>query len=178
MNKTVRLFNEKFENLSIIHNNNLRFFFNKSRKKNHAFFSLPSFIFFLFKKNLFLFFANELDYKIVEIYSNNFLLWINSLNKKVKQKLILKGLGFRSYFSDDKTKLLFKLGYSHIITLDIPTNIFVTLEKNLIILEGFNLVKVGTFSKKIKNLRKLDVYKNKGFSSPNEFIKRKQIKKS
>ena len=58
------------------------------------------------------------------------------------------------------------------------SNTLVTLEKNLIIIEGFNLVKVGTFSKKIKNLRKLDVYKNKGFSSPNEFIKRKQIKKS
>jgi len=104
---------------------------------------------------------------------------MNFIDKKIKRKLILKGLGFRCYFADNETKLVFKLGYSHIISLDIPKTVqSVTIEKNLLILEGFNLVNLGTFSKKIKNLRKADVYKNKGFSYPKEFIKKKQIKKS
>jgi ribosomal protein L6P/L9E len=75
--------------------------------------------------------------------------------------------------------LIFKLGYSHLITLDIPKTICsVNIEKNVLFLESHNLIKLGTFSKKIKNLKKIDVYKNKGFSYPKEFNKKRQIKKT
>ena len=179
MEKIVKLLNHSASKVFINCFNGKRYFLYKSEKSVYNYFSIPSHFYLFFKKNLIFFLIKNLDEKIVDVYRNNFSFWINSVDRKMKQKLILKGLGFRCYFSDDKTKLIFKLGYSHLISLEIPKSIYsVTIEKNILILEGFNLIKLGTFSKKIKNLKKIDVYKNKGFSYPKEFLKKKQIKKS
>jgi large subunit ribosomal protein L6 len=179
MDKIIRLQNQPVSKMFLNCFNNKRYFLYKNEKSVCNYFSIPANIYIFFKKNFIFFLLKDLNDKNTSIYINNFSSWINSIDKKIKQKLILKGLGFRSYFSDDKTKLMFKLGYSHIISLDIPKTVYsITIEKNVLILEGFNLIKLGTFSKKIKNLKKIDVYKNKGFSYPKEFIKKKQIKKS
>ena len=64
--------------------------------------------------------------------------YINSKIKKFKQKLLLKGLGFRCFFSDDKSRLKFKIGYSHIISLDIPKSISsVVIEKSFSIFDKY-----------------------------------------
>jgi hypothetical protein len=155
---------------------NKRFFL---LKKNYRFFNIPLFLDFKKVKNKLSFKSQNFDFFSIYFYSNQFLYWLKSSNKKVKQKLILKGLGFRSYLSDDQTKIFFKIGLSHIVSLKIPKKIFsVVIEKNFLIFEGYDNIVLGNFCKRVKKLKKVDVYKSKGFLNKNENVFLKPIKKT
>lgn len=95
-----------------------------------------------------------------------------------KKKLRLKGLGFRISVDMMKRELSLKLGYSHLISLDVPDYITnIKSKKNVMLLESLDKVALGDFFKKIYDLRKADAYKGKGFSAQYEKRKLKIIKK-
>ncbi len=111
---------------------------------------------------------------------DEFLKNLNSVKEELtfKKKLRLKGLGFRISVDMVKRELLLKLGYSHLVNVEIPhyiTNIRV--KKNIILLESFDKISLGDFLKKVYDLRKADSYKGKGFSGQYEKKKLKVIKK-
>jgi len=95
--------------------------------------------------------------------------WLNFYLKNsesiYKKKLTLKGLGYRTTVIEDRTKLEFKLGFSHLIRLSIPEGIKVKTrrKKNILKLEGTNKVLLGNFVDKIISLKAPDSYKGKGF---------------
>ncbi len=158
MYKNVKLSNTEISCLSVICFNNKRFFLFKTNKNQYKFFSFPFHFSLKKKNNIVSFITKSLSQNAFNIYINSFLFWIRSMNKKFKQKLLLKGLGFRCFFSDDKSQLKFKIGYSHIISLDIPKSISsVVIEKSFLIFEGVDSVELGNFCRKIKNLKKIDV---------------------
>lgn len=96
----------------------------------------------------------------------------------VKKKLKLKGLGFRINLSSDLKFIELKLGYSHSISILIPENtVKVTIQKNILIVEGFDKVEVGNFLNRIRLLKTPDSYKGKGFWYPYEKENLKVIKK-
>lgn len=80
-----------------------------------------------------------------------------------KKRLLLKGLGFRINLLEEKRKVEFKLGFSHLIQLDIPQNIRIKTKKNIINIEGADKVLLGNFVDKIISLKLPDCYKGKGF---------------
>jgi large subunit ribosomal protein L6 len=80
-----------------------------------------------------------------------------------KKRLILKGLGFRINLFEEKRKVEFKLGFSHLIQLDIPQNIKIKTKKNIMNIEGPDKVLLGNFVDKIISLKLPDCYKGKGF---------------
>ncbi len=95
-----------------------------------------------------------------------------------KKKLRLKGLGFRISVDMVKRELSLKLGYSHLVNLEIPYYITnVRSKKNVMLLESFDKIALGDFLKKVYDLRKADSYKGKGFSGQYEKRKLKVIKK-
>ena len=148
-------------------------------KSKYKYFTLPSS--FSFQKiQQTLLFSSELKDEIsLNSYLTSFVFWLKQNNKVFKKKLLLKGLGFRAFLSDDKSKICFKIGFSHIIALSIPKHINnIIIEKNYITIEGDNLGIVGNFCKQIKGLRLPDSYKGKGFLYKNEVISLKPIKKS
>lgn len=99
-------------------------------------------------------------------------------NVNFKKKLRLKGLGFRINTDLAKNEIVLKLGYSHLITLNIPDFITnVKVKKNLMLIESFDKVALGDFVKKVQDLRKADAYKGKGFSGQYDKKKLKVIKK-
>ena len=105
--------------------------------------------------------------------------WLKRLDKAFKKALLLKGLGFKVSLLENNKILEFKLGYSHIIRLEIPQDeINITIEKNFIVVEGFDSVQVGNFITKIRTLRSPDSYKGKGFWYKNESIILKEVKKT
>lgn len=164
------------ENLHYVSLRGKRFFL---LKKNYTFLTIPLFVKIKKDRNTFLFEFKSLIKFSSDLYFNSFLHWLKCYDKRIKQKLILKGLGFRSYLSPDKTEIFFKIGFSHIISLKIPAKIIsVTIEKNYLIFEGHDNVVLGNFCKRIKKLKRLDVYKNKGFSDKNEIVYSKPIKKT
>lgn len=87
---------------------------------------------------------------------------IKSLNNTFRRKLTLKGLGFRITLIENK-KIEFKLGFSHLIQLNIPQHLKVKVKKNFIYLESNNNVLLGNFMDKIISLKAPDSYKGKGF---------------
>lgn len=110
-----------------------------------------------------------------EIIINN----IRTCNAIYKKRLILKGLGFRITIFNKSKKIQFKIGFSHLISLTIPKGIKIKKKKkkNFLKIEGPDKVLLGNFVNKIKNLRKPDSYKGKGFWSKYEKEKLKEIKK-
>ena len=104
--------------------------------------------------------------------------FIQNFSIPIKKKLKLNGLGFKLKLSDNTKFLTLKLGFSHIIFISIPKDkIKIRVRKNILIVEGFDKVLVGNFVHSIKCLKKLDVYKGKGFIGTYEKEKLKLIKK-
>lgn len=115
---------------------------------------------------------------IFNVFKTTFLN-IKENNQKVsKQKILLKGLGFKSTFDESTKTISFKLGYSHQNILPVPSYIKnIKLKKNLILLESTDKVLLGDYIRNIYQLRKSDAYKGKGFSYQYDTKKLKVIKK-
>lgn len=101
---------------------------------------------------------------------------IKGVNEGFEKKLILEGVGYKSQVSGDK--LVLSLGFSHPVEVLIPKGLDVKAEKNLISFSGIDKELVGSFSAKIRALKKPEPYKGKGFRYDGEIIRRKQGKKT
>ena len=117
------------------------------------------------------------DFNQYYSFYNAFFFFLNDLNKKYKKKLFLKGLGFKIYYNKVSHSLSFKLGFSHLMPFPLPSNVFVSINKTILILESRNNIVLGDTAQKIKLLKTPDVYKGKGFVVKNEFTRIKPIKK-
>lgn len=96
--------------------------------------------------------------------------------KQYKKKIFLKGLGYKVTL--DKNKLIFKLNFSHLIELDVPSYITkVTINKTNLVFESIDPVLLGSFVEKIYNFKPKDSYKGKGFSLTTKAVPLKEIKK-
>lgn len=101
---------------------------------------------------------------------------VQGVNKAYEKKLIVEGIGFKADVVG--TNLVFKLGFSHPITVAIPATLKVTSEKNVISVSGIDKEFVGRYVAEIRALKKPEPYKGKGIRYENEVIKRKEGKKT
>jgi len=91
----------------------------------------------------------------------------NGFSKKLQ-------LNEKTYKAEVKgKKVIFNLGYSHPIVLEIPEGLSVVLDNRIITVSGIDKELVGTFAQKIRHLRKVDPYKAKGIIYVGEKIIRK-----
>lgn len=110
-------------------------------------------------------------------FNNLLFLWLKKFSKPFKKQLILKGLGFKGNIIDNSI-LELKLGFSHVIKVMLNfKELKVSINNNLLTVEGFESDKVGNFLEKIKKLKRIDNYKGKGFWYKNESRTLKEIKK-
>jgi ribosomal protein L6P/L9E len=175
--KSLKNLNLEKLNFCIINNN--RFFIYKNIKNSLRYLVIPNQIFFQ-KKNkiLKLVFSAKKNSKPQKFYFYTFLNWTKNINKVYKRLLILRGLGLKVILSDDNKKITLKLGFSHLIVLNIPSNISkVTIKKNRLSLTSSNLQFLRQFAKKIKFFRKYNVYNGRGFAYRREIKKYKIFKK-
>ena len=102
---------------------------------------------------------------------------LNILNNVLKKKLILFGIGFRSWSyktSDLKNHLIFKIGFSRDISVEVPKSIIaISLKPTLILLKSVHKSKLSQFVSFLRSLKKPDVYKGKGVQYINEVVKLK-----
>lgn len=101
--------------------------------------------------------------------------WFKQFDKRHIKKLILNGLGLKASIQDKHIEL--KLGFSHVIKISIPESIKISINKRVLIFEGFNLVELGNFTFKIRSLKFPNIYKGKGIWYKNEQLTLKTIKK-
>jgi large subunit ribosomal protein L6 len=93
--------------------------------------------------------------------------------------LILEGLGYSAEVRDKK--IIFKVGFSHPIEVDIPDDLEVEAKqekgRSLIYVRGNDKEKIGNFAGQIKKIKPADRYHQKGFRYIDEVIKLKPVKK-
>ncbi|MBX4209140.1 50S ribosomal protein L6 [Candidatus Parcubacteria bacterium] len=116
------------------------------------------------------------DYMLVGTYASHLKNMIKGVTAGFTKKLIVEGIGFKSDVKGAKLDL--SLGFSHPISVEIPKNLKVTAEKNIITISGVSNELVGEFASKIRALKKPEPYKGKGIRYEGEVIRRKQGKKA
>jgi len=131
------------------------------------------------KVTQFLFFESSQEkLKSLNVFCLTLYKYISYLEKPIKKKLLLKGLGLRATLSLDKKYLELKLGFSKIISVFLPKELSkITCKKNSILFESSNLLFLGNFIYKIRLLKQPNIYKGTGIKYKNEKIILKPFKK-
>jgi len=93
-----------------------------------------------------------------------------------QKNLELQGIGYKAAVKGDVLEL--NLGYSHSIPFAIPEGISITVEKNILKIQGISKELVGYTAAKIRSLREPEPYKGSGVRYENEVIKLKPGKKA
>src|SRR3954462_1190122 len=89
-----------------------------------------------------------------------------------RKDLDIVGVGYRAELKGKQ--VVFALGYSHIVTFDIPPGIDVAIDKQThITVPGIDRQAVGQVAANIRRLRKPDPYKQKGVRYTGEVLKKK-----
>lgn len=91
-----------------------------------------------------------------------------------RKQLEVTGVGYKVQASGHTLKL--SLGYSHDITYTIPANVTVTVEQNVITIEGIDKQIVGQVAAEIREYKKPEPYKGKGIRYIDEYVIRKSGK--
>jgi large subunit ribosomal protein L6 len=96
---------------------------------------------------------------------------VDGVVKGFEKKLEVNGVGFKVALSG--TKLTLNLGFSHPIDVEVPADLQVAVEKNVITVSGADKQRVGQFAAEIRDLKKPEPYKGKGIKYIDEVIRRK-----
>ena len=101
---------------------------------------------------------------------------LQGVRKPFEKKLIVEGVGYRATHSGDLLTL--SVGFSHPVELQVPENITISVEKNVISISGLDKEAVGQFAAKIRAVKKPEPYKGKGIRYDDEVVRRKQGKRA
>jgi large subunit ribosomal protein L6 len=103
---------------------------------------------------------------------------IKGVYKGFFTELKLNGVGYR-FLAYQNNTLKFKAGFCNDLEYRIPESIQVFIESpTSILLFSYDFDLLKQVSSKLKNFKKPDAYKGKGFSFSNEILSLKEVKKS
>lgn len=109
-------------------------------------------------------------------YASHLINMIAGVNKLFEKKLIIDGVGYK--VEPQGNTLVFSLGFSHKVPVEVPKDVKALVEKNVLTLTSINKESVGQFASQIRARKKPEPYKGKGIHYSGEVIRRKQGKKS
>lgn len=101
---------------------------------------------------------------------------IEGVTAGFRKQLELNGVGFRMSVAGKTITLA--LGFSHPVVVEVPKELEVTIEGNVMTVSGIDKHAVGQFSANIRALKPVEPYKGKGFKYVGEHVRRKEGKKS
>ncbi len=96
---------------------------------------------------------------------------VDGVVKGFEKKLEVNGVGFKVALAG--TKLTLNLGFSHPIDVEVPKELQVSIDKNVITIAGADKQQVGQFAAEVRDLKKPEPYKGKGIKYIDEVILRK-----
>jgi large subunit ribosomal protein L6 len=109
---------------------------------------------------------------MVRIIKN--MIW--GVENNFKKGLKLVGVGYRANVEGDK--LILYLGFSHPITFQIPKDIEIKVDKDIVWIEGPSKELVGETAARIRRLRPPEPYKGRGVRYIDEIVRHKAGKKA
>lgn len=101
---------------------------------------------------------------------------MEGVTKGFEKKLEIQGIGFKAEIKGNG--IVFNLGFSHPVVLEIPKGIKVANDKGVLTIEGIDKEAVGAFAAKIRDQKKPEPYKGKGVRYLGEHVIMKQGKKT
>lgn len=101
---------------------------------------------------------------------------VRGVNEPYVKKLIIEGVGYRAAVSGDNLEL--NVGFSHSVSVPLPKELSVKVEKNEITVSGSDKELVGQFTAKVRAVKKPEPYKGKGIRYHDEVVRRKQGKRA
>jgi large subunit ribosomal protein L6 len=96
---------------------------------------------------------------------------VNGVSRGFSRVLEIHGVGFNA--ESKGRSVVFKLGYSHPVNFPLPPGIDVKVERNVITVNGCDRQQVGQIAAEIRDLRRPDVYKQKGIRYAGERLRKK-----
>ncbi len=97
---------------------------------------------------------------------------VQGVTQGFKKELDIVGVGYRAEVKGKQ--VVFALGYSHPIVLDIPPGVEVAIDKQThVTVSGIDRQLVGQIAANIRRMRKPDPYKQKGVRYMGEVLKKK-----
>jgi ribosomal protein L6P/L9E len=124
-------------NLKVLVFRNKKFFVLKRCDENKStYLIIPSFIKVELKDSIVIFSVNNKSFsQFLQNFYNSFIFFLKNNEKTFYKKLLLKGLGFkitifrRLNFTTNFRILRLKIGYSHFVYVEIPTQLLVSTNK-------------------------------------------------
>jgi len=101
---------------------------------------------------------------------------IQGVHEGFQKKLSIEGVGYRAEIKGDE--LVLNLGYSHPVIMEIPKDLKIEVEKNMITVFGIDKQRVGQMAADIRSKRKPEPYKGKGIRYEGEHVRRKAGKRA
>ena len=101
---------------------------------------------------------------------------VEGVTKGFEKRLEIEGVGYRAAVEGDSLAL--QLGYSHPVKMKTPAHMTVSVEKNMITIEGIDKEQVGQFASRVRKMRPPEPYKGKGIRYQGEIIRRKLGKRA
>ncbi|MEK7101975.1 MAG: 50S ribosomal protein L6 [Patescibacteria group bacterium] len=92
------------------------------------------------------------------------------------KKIIMEGVGYKMEVKGKEVVLT--VGFSHTVSLAIPEDVTVKVEKNVMTLESANKESVGQFAANVRRVKPPEPYLGKGMHYEGEVVRRKQGKKA
>lgn len=109
-------------------------------------------------------------------YASHMRNMISGVNTPFQKKLEVQGIGYKVDLQG--TTLVFALGFSHPVKIDVPAGIAAKVEKNIITLSGADKDAIGQFAANVRALKKPEPYKGKGIRYEGEVVRKKEGKKA
>ena len=97
------------------------------------------------------------------------------VTKDFIKELKIEGVGYKA--SVDGNTVVFNVGYSHPVKINLPEGVKAIVEKNIVKISGANKSFVGEIAAKMRAVRKPEPYKGTGIMYVGEIIRRKSGKK-
>lgn len=97
---------------------------------------------------------------------------VTGVSQGFTRELDIVGVGYKAQLEGDK--VVFSLGYSHVVNFPIPEGIKIAIDKQThLTVSGADRQQVGQVAAEIRRLRKPDPYKQKGIRYMGEVLKKK-----
>lgn len=100
---------------------------------------------------------------------------VTGVTEGFEKQLEIQGVGFKAELKGEE--LVLNVGFSHLVNINIPKDIKITVEKNIIKVTGIDKERVGQMAANIRKVKKPEPYKGKGIRYVGEQVRRKVGKK-
>lgn len=117
---------------------------------------------------------NPLDKKEGALWGTNRSIVANmvlGVTNGFEKQLEINGVGYKAALKGND--LILNVGYSHEVKYEVPEEVSVTVEKNIITISGIDKQAVGEVAAQIRKIKKPEPYKGKGIKYVDEVIRRK-----